>query len=409
MNDENESEQEEIVKELLKKQRTIYILIIIIVAVISAVASSEYTIQYYNKFINLEKAEASENSSENINNIAKTLKDFRKIIDLYYLGEVDEQKILDETIKGYVNGLDDEYSEYMTADEWDDFQANTLGNYVGIGIYMGTDKNGNVKIVTPIKGTPAEEAGIQSEDIIVKVDDKNVLGISVDEVSSMIKGEEGTKVKITVARDAEYKDFEITRTEIKVYHVESKMLENNIGYMELYTFDDTCSSEFKEEYEKLKSQGAKKIILDLRSNTGGLVNEALSILDMMLPKDAVELITTDSKGNKKISKSEKDPIITCDMVVLVNEYSASASEITVGALKDNNRAKIVGKTTYGKGVIQTIVPLKDKSALKITTNEYFTPNETKINKVGITPDFEVDYNSETEEDEQLNKAIELLK
>ena len=187
------------------------------------------------------------------------------------------------------------------------------------------------------------------------------------------------------------------------------MLENNIGYLQLFTFDEDCADELKENYEKLKSQGAKKIILDLRNNTGGLVDEALKMLDMMLPKDKLELITVDAKGNKVYSKSENDPVIDCDMVVLVNGYSASASEITVGALKDNERAKIVGTTTYGKGVIQTIIPLKDKSALKLTTNEYYTPNETKINKIGIEPDFVVELDDETEGDEQLNKALELLK
>ena len=317
--------------------------------------------------------------------------------------------MLDETIKGYINGLDDEYSEYMTEEEWNEFQANALGNYVGIGIYMSVDENGNVVVVSPIKGTPAEQAGLQSGDVIVNVNDENVLGMSSDLVSSKIKGEEGSKVKITVLRDSEYLDFEIERKAIKVYHVETKMLENNIGYLSLLTFDEGCAEEVRKGYEKLKSEGAEKIILDLRNNTGGLVDEALSIADMILPKDNKILITLDSDGNEEISISEKDPIIEKELVVLVNEYSASASEILVGALKDNQKAKVVGKNTYGKGVIQSVFMLTDGSALKLTINEYFTPNKTKINKVGIKPDYEVELNTETEEDEQLNKAIELLR
>ena len=187
------------------------------------------------------------------------------------------------------------------------------------------------------------------------------------------------------------------------------MLEDKIGYISLATFDEGCAEEFKNGYEKLKAEGAEKLIIDLRNNTGGLVDEALLIADMILPKDDKILITVDSQGNKEESVSKEEPIINCEIVVLTNEYSASASEILVGALKDNERAKIVGKTTYGKGVIQSVFMLEDGSALKLTVNEYFTPKETKINKVGISPDYEVELNAESETDDQLNKAIELLK
>ncbi len=409
-----ENNENDIEVKFEKEKKTLkakFIVTLIIVALVAAVLSSEFTVYYYLKSNSLDKKEASENSEKNIEVISESLKEFRKAIDEFYIGkdEIDEQKLLDETIKGYVNGLGDEYSEYMTKEEWDEFQADALGNYVGIGIYMGLDTNDNVVVVSTIKGTPAEEAGLQSGDIIVSVDDENVLGMSSDVVSSKVKGEEGTKVKITVARETEYLDFEIERKAIKIYHVETEMLENKIGYISLLTFDEGCSDEFRAGYEKLKSEGAQKIILDLRNNTGGIVDEALLIADMILPKDNKILITVDSKGNKEESISNEEPIIKEDMVVLVNEYSASASEILVGALKDNGKAKIVGNKTYGKGVIQSVFMLDDGSALKLTVNEYFTPNETKINKVGISPDYEVDFNSETEEDEQLNKAIEILK
>lgn len=406
--DENEKEQE--INKKIRSIRTRYFIFAIIIAVIAAVASSEYTLIQCKKMLNIEKAEASQDAKENINTISKSLKKFREeIIDPYFLGEIDEQKMLDETIKGYVNGLGDEYSQYMTAEEWNEFQADALGNYVGIGIYMSEDKRGNVVVVSPIKGTPAEEAGLLSGDIIVSVDDVSVIGESSEDVSSKIKGEEGTNVKITVLRDSEYKEFEIVRKAIKVYHVETKMLEDKIGYISLATFDEGCSEEFKNGYLDLKSQGAQKIIIDLRNNTGGLVDEALKILDLIIPKGNIELITVDSKGEKSYNYAKENPIIDCDIVVLVNQYSASASEITVGALKDIGKAKVVGTTTYGKGVIQSVFMLSDGSALKLTINEYYTPNETKINKVGITPDYEVELNSETEEDEQLNKAIEILK
>ena len=408
----NTNKDEEIELEFQKKTKKMkknFILTTILIALIVAVFSSEFTLYYYNKANNLEKTEASENADKNIDIIAENLKSFRTVIDQYYIGEIDEQKILDETIKGYVNGLDDEYSEYMTKEEWEEFQADALGNYVGIGIYMTIDENGNVVILSPIEGTPAADVGLKEGDVIVNVNDESVLGFSSDEVSSKIKGEEGTKVKITVLRNNEYLDFEVERKAIKVYHVESEMLDNKIGYISLLTFDEGCSEEFKNAYEKLASEGAEKLIIDLRSNTGGLVDEALNIADMILPKGAKMLITTDSEGNKTTDVSENDPIIiNKDIVLLVNEYSASASELLVGALKDNGKAIVVGKNTYGKGVIQSVFMLNDGSALKLTVNEYFTPNETKINKVGIKPDYEVDLGENPNVDTQLNKAIEVL-
>lgn len=405
--------EENKIEEFEKEKRSIkikYIIIMIIVALCVAVISSEFTMFYYTRNL-FEKEDVAQNADENIEAIAETLKNFRSIINQTYVGytEIDEQKMMDETIKGYVNGLGDEYSEYMTAKEWEEYQADSLGNYVGIGIYMSTDKNGNVVVVSPIKDTPAEEAGLESGDIIVYVNDESVIGIPTDEVSSKIKGEEGTKVKITVLREEEYLDFEIERKAIKVYHVETEMLENNVGYMALLTFDEGCAQEVKSAYEDLKSQGAKKIILDLRNNTGGLVNECLQIADMMLPKDAIELITIDAKGNEEISTSKSDPIIDCEMVVLINEYSASASEILVAALKENDVAEVVGTTSYGKGVIQSVIPLQDGSVLKLTVSEYFTPKKNKINKVGVKPDYEVELDYENEIDTQLNKAKELLK
>lgn len=386
-----------------------FIVLIIIVAIISAVFGSEYTLNIQKGKGIINKENASEDSTKNIDTIAKDLKSFRKIIDEYYIGDIDEQKVIDEAIKGYVKGLDDEYSEYMTKEEWDEFQAQALGNYVGIGIYMTVDKNDNVVVLSSIKGTPAEKAGLETGDIIVKVNDESVLGVSSDIVASKIKGEEGTSVKLTVLREDEYKDFDITREAIKVYHVESKILENNIGYIQLLAFDDGCADEIEKAYKSLKEQGAQKIILDLRDNTGGIVTECLQIADKFIDQGNKLMITVDAKDNKEIDYSKYKPEITEDMVVLVNEYSASASEILTGALKDNNRAKVVGTKTYGKGVIQSVLPLTDGSVLKLTVNEYYTPNEIKINKVGIEPDYIIENNKETEEDEQLNKAIELLK
>ena len=412
MNQEELEEAFEIEKNNLKVK---YLIITVFVAVVVALLSSELSLMYYsNKYVDLNKIEkqqvaASNSNEKNIEVIAETLKSFREVIDREYIGEIDETKVLDETIKGYVNGLDDEYSEYLTKEDWEDFETYALGNYVGIGIYMSTDKNDNVVVVEPIKDSPAEKVGLKPGDIIVGVNDESVIGVSSENVSNMIKGEEGTKVKITVARGDEYLDFEIERKSIKIYHVESEMFENNIGYLELLTFDEGCAKELKQKYTELKNQGAQKIILDLRNNTGGLVTEALDILDLFLPKGETVLITVDAKDNQELSKTNDAQYIKEDVVVLVNEYSASASEIVAGALKDTKRAQIVGKTTYGKGVIQSVFMLEDGSALKLTVEEYYTPSKTKIHKVGIKPDYEVELDLESKEDAQLNKAKELLK
>lgn len=409
--EEENNRKDELILEFEEEKRKLkikHIVTTIILLIVVAVFSSEFTMYYYAKSTIPEKAVAAENSDENINSIAKTLKNFRKLIDEVYIGEIDEQKILDETIKGYINGLDDEYSEYMTTDEWDDFQSQALGNYVGIGIYMATDKNDNVVVLSPIEGSPAEKAGIKEGDIIAAVNEENVLGTSSDKVASLIKGEEGTEVKIKILRDNEYLDFNLKREAIKIYHVEQEMLENNIGYISLLTFDEGCAGEFKTALQDLTSKGAKKLIIDLRNNTGGLVDEALEIADCFVPKGENLLITVDAKGNKEYSKSQKDPIVDCELIVLTNEYSASASEILLGALRDSGKAKSVGTKTFGKGVIQSVYLLEDNSALKLTVNEYFTPNETKINKVGIEPDYEVELSEDSQEDLQLNKAIEIL-
>ena len=357
--------------------------------------------------------ELSNNDENNIDTISKKIKSLRKIINEYYIGDIDEEKIVDETIKGYINGLDDEYSEYMTKDDWDEYQANALGNYVGIGIYMAKDSSGNIVIVQPIEESPAEEKGLKSGDIIVEVNGESVLGMDTSEVAAKVKGKSGTTVNLKILRDEENLTFDVERKEIKVYHVKNELKENNIGYIKLSTFDEGCSSEFQKAFNKIQEKGAQKLIIDLRDNTGGLVDEALDIADMIVDKDKTLLITVDSKEHKEKTTSPNEPIINMDIVVLVNEYSASASEILVGALKDNNKATIVGTKTYGKGVIQNVISMGDGSVLKLTTAEYFTPNEIKINKIGIEPDYTVELVKEEKDqeeiDEQLNKAIELLK
>lgn len=300
-----------------------------------------------------------------------------------------------------------------------EFSADVIGNFAGIGIYLTKDTEKNaVVVISPIKDTPAHKAGILPGDIITKVDDVTYTGEQLTEASNKIKGEIGTTVKLEILRDGKMLTFEVKRENIKVNHVDGKVIENtNIGYIEFNTFDEGCADEFKAKFEELKGKGITSLIIDIRNNGGGLVNEALEIADYIVDKDSTVLITTDKNNNEEITKAKEDPIINMPIIVLTNKSTASASEILAGALKDNKKATIVGETTYGKGVIQELLTLVDGSGLKITTNEYFTPNRNKINKVGITPDVEVKLDEKLEEtlvieekdDNQLQKAIEMMK
>ncbi|MCI8352563.1 MAG: S41 family peptidase [Clostridia bacterium] len=293
-----------------------------------------------------------------------------------------------------------------------------MGNYTGIGIYLTKDIERNViLIISPIKDSPAYKAGILPGDIITKIDGESYTGEQLTEASNKIKGEAGTVVKLEIVRNSQIKEIEVKREHIKINHVEAKVINNTtIGYIEFNSFDEGCAEEFKEKLEELKQKNITSLIIDIRNNGGGLVNEALDIADFIVDKDATLLITTDKNGKEEISKAKNDTIINVPIIVLTNKSTASASEILAGALRDNGKAKIVGEETYGKGVIQELLTLTDGSGLKITTNEYYTPNRNKINKVGITPDVEVSLAEETKEqldieeakDSQLQKAIEML-
>ncbi len=351
--------------------------------------------------------------------IGKTFKTFHDFIEKNYWGEIDEDEMLESAIKGYVAGLNDEYSEYITKEEMEEYMQDATGKYVGIGVYIANNtKTNQIVVLTPIKGSPAEEAGIKSGDVITKVDGVEYTGEQLSEASSALKKEEGTKVKVEILRESgETVELEIERKSIKINHIESKVLDNNIGYMKISTFDDGCYEEFKTKWDELEKQNIKSLIIDLRNNGGGIVKESTNIADMMVEKGETLLITASKNDEEKITKATQEKIIDLPIVILVNEGTASASEILTAAVKENNNnVTVIGKNTYGKGVIQTIFNLADGSGIKLTTNEYYTPKHNTINKVGIKPDIEVEfpeeeslYSVEEKNDTQLQKAIEILK
>jgi len=380
--------------------------IIMIVAIAVFITFMVTSISLYTYFVNNPISITSKSSSSS-KDIAGTLQKYKEIIDKYYLGDVDEEKLKEGAIKGYIEGLGDPYTEYISADEMEDYLSDTMGNFVGIGIYMvkNTEK-GKIQVLAPIKGSPAEKAGIQAGDLILTVDGVDYSADEMTIASNKIKGEEGTTVTIEVLRGTETKKYELKREKVKVNQVEGKVLSNNIGYINFTSFDETTADDFKAKFEEINKQGIKSLIIDLRNNGGGIVDQALQIADYVADKDSVLLYEVDKNNKETVKKAKTDPIINMPIIILTNENTASASEILAGALKD-----------LGKGVIQQILKLSDGSGLKVTIEEYQTPNRNKIHKIGIAPDEEVKLpdsvtnvlNVTESEDTQLQKAIEMLK
>lgn len=403
----------------LRRQRFFKIVMLVI---LTAFLTFIFTTIYITKKYNISDGEQTisslfSGSSSSDDKLTKSLKNIKSLLKKYYLNDIDEDKAIDGAIAGYVSALGDKYTEYIPKDEMQEYTQNLMGNYVGIGIYMAQNtKDNTIVVISPIKYSPAEEAGILPGDIIKKIDGVEYNGESMEAAANNIKGVEGSTVKLEIQRGQEIKEFEITRKKITTNPVVSEKLENNIGYLEVSSFDESTAENFKAKYQELKSQGITSLIIDLRNNGGGLVEEALKIADYIVPKDKELLVTVDKNGKEKIEKSKEDVLIDMPIVVLVNNNSASSSEILAGALKDLNEATIVGNTTYGKGVIQQLLSLRDGSGLKVTVEEYYTPNRTKINGVGIEPNEKVDLpesvknplSVEREDDTQLQKAMEIL-
>lgn len=393
-----------------------YIMIIAITAFVTFLVTSICISNYYTEgnIDNIFFLNSSESDSKTIT----ALNSIRAIIDQYYLGEKDEQRLMESAIKGYVAGLGDPYSEYITAEEMEEYTTQLIGNYVGIGIYMIENTEYNlIQVLTPIIGSPAAEAGILPGDFIKSIDGVEYTAGDMTVAANEIKGKEGTKVKLVIIRDNKELDFELTRRTVLTNPISEEVLENNIGYLEVSSFDKGTAEQFKEKFENLQKQGINRLIIDLRNNGGGIVTEALEIADYITEKGDKLLITVDKNNKEEISRSKQEPIINMPVVILVNENTASASEILAGALKDLNKATIVGIKTYGKGVIQQVLTLTDGSGLKLTIEEYYTPNKNKINNIGIEPDEKVALPESVEnplllerkDDTQLYRAIEILK
>ncbi len=366
-------------------------------------------------------AQDTETSEQNnsYNEIIEKLAYMEFLIDNYYLENTEGITFADGIYKGFISSLKDPYSTYYTEEEFKLLMESSSGVYHGIGAYVSQDtKTGIITIIKPFEESPAYKAGLLPGDIIYKVDGEEVTGVDLTEVVSRMKGMDGTDVRITIIREGETEplEFTITRKEIKVPTIEHSMLEENIGYIIITEFDDITISQFSSAVDELERQGMKGLIVDLRDNPGGLLQSVVKILDRVLPKGLI--VYTEDKNGKRDEEYAKDAKqIGVPMTVLINGNSASASEIFAGAIQDYEMGTIVGTKSFGKGIVQKVIPLYDNTAIKLTISKYYTPKGRSIHGTGIIPDVEIDLKDELkklvtvpiEDDNQLQEAIRILK
>ena len=356
------------------------------------------------------------NSSEN--DIYKKIDLFGEVLEKInkeYVDEINQSESMDSAIDGLLQSLDP-YSSYMSPEIFNEMQTETSGEFGGLGIEVGME-SGVVKVISPIDDTPASRAGIKAGDYIVKINDTQVQGKSLTEAVELMRGPVGSGIELTIRRRGEKKalNFTIIREIIEVKSVKADILEKNIGYMRLTSFNENSGEQIKKEIKKLeKNKNVKAYILDLRNNPGGLLSQAIKISDFFLNNG--EIVSTKSRKaseNRKWFAKNGDLINGKTLLVLINYGSASASEIVAGALKDHKRAILLGENSYGKGSVQSIIPLKNKGAIRLTVAKYYLPSGKSISEIGVSPDIEIneatdDFRIKTETDNQLNYAIKLV-
>lgn len=368
-------------------------------------------------FMNRSSLSTDEKSVLDAESIAK-INELAAYIDLYYYDELDAQSLKDGIYAGLLEGLDDKYSVYYTPEEYQQSKISVTGQYYGIGAGLSQDKETMIVSVSKIyDGTPSDTAGLLAEDIILSVDGTEAATMEVTELVKLIRGEAGTTVHLEVYRTStnEYLSFDVERADVTLPSVASEMLNGEIGYIRIEGFEADTAAQFETALAELDAQGMHSLVIDLRYNGGGMVDSVVQILDDILPEGLL-VYTEDKNGKRQEYSSSGDTHFDYPLAVLINEDSASASEIFAGAIKDYEYGTLIGTTTFGKGIVQTVFPLSDGDAVKLTTAKYFTPNGNYIHGVGIEPDIELAYeylNPEGEEyemqfDNQIQKAMEVL-
>ena len=343
--------------------------------------------------------------------------DIRGALYQYYDGEIDDAALLEGAIKGMTESLGDPYTVFMNKEEYSAFNQQSEGEYIGLGIQVGVRDN-KIVVIAPFDGSPAAKAGIISGDVILSVNGKEVSGEDIDLAVSMMKGNDKVPVNLSLFRESKGTfEVSVTRDTIQLVTVDSEMLDNNIGYISISSFDEHTDEDFTEALRELNQQGMKGLILDLRDNPGGLLTTSVSVVSNFIEKGKVVVSTIDKYDKKEVLNSEGGEAIGLPLVVLVNEYSASASEIVSGAIRDYEVGTLIGAKTFGKGIVQSVLTdVGDGTALKVTISKYYTPLGENIHGTGITPDIEVEYPNELREqlydrakDPQFTKALEVIK
>lgn len=367
--------------------------------------------KYYEQKVYMKKTVMNLGNDGNL--VAEKVNLLLELIDEYYLYDYDDDAIIENIYKAVMASMGDPYTVYYTVDEYKQITESSEGVYSGIGatVTMNPD-TGAITIVELGKDSPGRDAGMMAGDVVYRVDGTSVDGMDLDTVVGMMKGPENTHVNVTVVRNNEEVELDIVRRKINYVTVDYKMLDNNIGYIQITQFDAVTTEQFEEAMNELEKQGMEKIIFDVRSNPGGRLDVVTTILDELLPEGTL-VYTEDKYGNREEILSDKEAALNIPAVVLVNGNSASASEIFSGALQDYEAATIIGTQTFGKGIVQSIIPLSDDSAVKITIEDYYTPNGNNIHGIGITPDVKVELDEEAYVNEgidnQLNTAIDYFK
>ncbi|WP_312653156.1 S41 family peptidase [Aminipila sp.] len=327
-------------------------------------------------------------------------------LNKYYYKDLDQDKLIEGMCYGLFEGTGDPYTNYMSKEEYDNFMIKTTGKLEGIGVTVGANTDGYIVVVSTVKGSPAEGVGIKSGDLIIAVDDVSYKGSQLDTAVANMRGTAGSKVKVTYLREGKRIDANLTRASITLDSVFAKTLDNNIGYIYISNFETGTAADFKKELNAFEVKGVDGLVIDLRNNGGGVVESGVEVADLLL--DEGVLAYTEGKSQERAYMNTKEGKTNLPYVLLINGGTASTSEILSAGIKDNKGGKIVGTKSFGKGVIQSMAPLKDGDAVKITIAQYFSPKGKVIQGVGVKPDYVVELPENSKVDTQLNKAIELL-
>lgn len=354
----------------------------------------------------------------NEKNYTEKVENILTLLDYYYYNDIDADLVAEGIYAGLVNSLGDVYTTYYTPEEYIAFNESSTGRYAGVGSTVSQDAQGNIIFVKPFKDGPAHKAGILPGDFLIEIEGESTEGMDLTEAVSRVKGEPGTTVKLKIyhSGDKEYKDVIVERAFIEIPTVEYQMLADKVGYIAVTEFDEVTKNQFIQAVDDLEVQGMQGLVVDLRDNPGGLLSTVCGMLSRIVPKGDMLVYMEDKYGQREEHKSDSGKTVNVPIAVLVNGNSASASEVFAGALQDYGLAKLVGTQSFGKGIVQTLLPMKDGSAMKVTISRYFTPNGVCIHGVGLKPDIEVELDDDLknqvsipiEEDNQIQAAVEAL-